>query len=64
MEKLKTIFMILSLIFIAIGLGASVWLYTVLHDGVSVVMMVIFFVALIWYGFNVRNMLKSKNNNN
>lgn len=60
MEKLKKIFMILSLIFIAIGFGASVWLYTVLHDGVSIVMMVIFLIAIIWYGFNVRNMLKSK----
>lgn len=60
MEKLKKIFMVLSLIFIAIGFGASVWLYTVLRDGVSIVIMVIFFIALIWYGFNVRNMLKSK----
>ena len=60
MEKLKKIFMVLSLIFIAIGFGASVCLYTVLRDGVSIVIMVIFFIALIWYGFNVRNMLKSK----
>lgn len=60
MEKLKKIFMILSLIFIAIGFGASVWLYTVLHDAMSIVMMVIFLIALVWYGFNVRNMLKSK----
>lgn len=60
MERLKKIFMILSLIFIAIGFGASVWLYTVLHDGMSITMMVIFLIALVWYGFNVRNMLKSK----
>lgn len=52
--------MILSLVFIAIGFVASVWLYTVLHDTTSVVMMVIFFLALVWYGFNVRNLLKSK----
>ena len=60
MERLKKIFMILSLIFIAIGFGASVWLYTVLHDSTSIVMMVVFFIALVWYGFNVKNMLKSK----
>ena len=60
MEKLKKIFMILSLVFIAIGFGASVWLYTVLHDGMSIAMMAIFLIALIWYGVNVRNMLKSK----
>lgn len=51
--------MILSLVFIAIGFGASVWLYTVLHDSLSIVMMAVFLIALIWYGFNVRNMFKS-----
>lgn len=52
--------MILSLVFIALGFGASVWLYTVLHDTTSIVMMAVFFIALIWYGFNVRNMIKNK----
>ena len=60
LEQAKKIFMILSLVFIAIGFVASVWLYIVLHDTTSVVMMVIFFLALVWYGFNVRNLLKSK----
>lgn len=60
MEKLKKIFMILSFVFIAIGFGASVWLYTVLHDTMSIVMMAVFLIALVWYGFNVRNTLKSK----
>lgn len=59
MEKLKKLFMILSLVFIAIGFGASVWLYTVLHDSMSIIMMAIFLIALIWYGFNVRNMFNS-----
>ena len=58
MENLKKIFMILSLVFIAIGFGASVWLYTVLHDGMSIAMMAVFLLALIWYGFNVRSMLR------
>ncbi len=58
MEKLKKIFLILSLVFIAIGFGASIWLYTVLHDTTSIIMMVAFFLALIWYGWNVRNMIQ------
>ena len=58
MEKLKKAFMVLSLVFIIIGFGASVWLYTVLKDAACVVMMTVFFVALIWYGFNVKNILK------
>ncbi|MBR6037029.1 MAG: T9SS type A sorting domain-containing protein [Bacteroidaceae bacterium] len=56
MEKLKKIFMVLSLVFILIGFGASVWLYMVLKDTTSIVMMSVFFVALIWYGFNVKRL--------
>ncbi|MBQ6965724.1 MAG: hypothetical protein IJP82_08580 [Bacteroidaceae bacterium] len=58
MEKLKKLFMILSLVFIVICFGASIWLYVVLRDTMSFIIMVIFFLALIWFGFNVRNMLK------
>lgn len=58
MEKLKTVFFILSFIFIFVGFGASIWLYVVLSDGMSMAIMVIFFLALVWYGFNVRTMLK------
>lgn len=58
MEKLRKTFMWLSFAFIAIGFGASLWLYTVLRDTTTIVMMIIFFIALIWYGFNVKNMLK------
>jgi hypothetical protein len=57
MEKLKKIFMILSFVFIIIGFGASIWLYTVLQDSTSIIMMVVFFVALIWFGFNVKRIL-------
>lgn len=59
MEKLRKTFMWLSFAFIAIGFGASLWLYTVLRDTTTIVMMIIFFIALIWYGFNVRNMMKN-----
>jgi hypothetical protein len=59
MEKLKKLFMILSLVFIALGFGASIWLYTVQPDTTAIVMMVIFFIALLWYGWSVRNMMKN-----
>lgn len=60
MEKLRKIFMILSLVFILIGFGASIWLYTVLQDTTSIILMVVFLLALIWYGFNVKNILKKE----
>ena len=55
MEKLKKTFMVLSLVFILIGFGASIWLYSVLQDTTSIIMMVLFLVGLIWFGFNVKN---------
>ena len=58
MEKLRKVFMLLSLVFIVICFGASIWLYVVLQDTMSMVMMVVFFLALLWFGFNVRNLLK------
>ncbi len=61
MERLKKIFMVLSLVFILIGFGASIWLYTVLRDTTSIIMMAVFLVALIWYGFNVKSVLKGNN---
>lgn len=60
MERFKNFFVIVSFVFIAIGFCASVWLYTVLHDTTSIVMLVVFFLALVWYGFNVRNVLRKK----
>ena len=61
MERLKKIFMVLSLVFILIGFGVSIWLYTVLRDTTSIIMMAVFLVALIWYGFNVKSVLKGNN---
>ncbi|MBO7592222.1 MAG: hypothetical protein J6T00_02485 [Bacteroidaceae bacterium] len=60
MEKLRKIFMILSLVFILIGFGASIWLYTVLQDTTSIIIMAVFLLALIWYGFNVKSILKKE----
>lgn len=57
MDKLRKTFLVLSLVFIALGFGASVWLYTVLQDNTSIIIMVVFLLALVWYGFNVKRML-------
>lgn len=59
MDKLKKVFMTISLVFIVLCFGASIWLYSVLQDNMSLVMMVAFFLALIWFGINVRNIYKS-----
>lgn len=50
--------MTLSLVFIAVCFGASIWLYSVLQDLMSIVFMVVLFVALVWFGINVRNIYK------
>ena len=60
MEKAKLIFMTLSFLFLLIGFGASVWLYTVLPDSTSMVIMMLFFVAAIWYGINVWRLWKER----
>lgn len=59
MDKLKKVFMTISLVFIVISFGASVWLYSVLQDNMSLTLMVAFFLALIWFGINVRNIYKN-----
>jgi hypothetical protein len=43
-----------------LGFGVSVWLYTVLHDMMSIVMMGLLFVAMLWFGYNVVNLLRDK----
>jgi len=57
MEKLRKLFLLLSFIFIGLCFGASVWLYVVLRDNWSLTLMVILFLAAIWYGYNARNVL-------
>ena len=60
MDKLKKIFMILSFVFICVGFAASVWLYTVLHDETSILIMAVMFVGLVWFGYNLCGMFKEK----
>ena len=59
MERLKKLFMTLSLVFIVVCFGVSIWLYAVLQDTMSVVLMVVFLLALVWFGINVRNIYKA-----
>ena len=59
MERLRKIFMILSLVFIVVCFGASICQNTVLQDTMSIVIMIVFFLGLVWFGINVRNLLKS-----
>lgn len=59
MDRLKKLFMTLSLVFIVVCFGASIWLYSVLQDTMSLVLMVVFFLALVWFGMNVRNIYKT-----
>ncbi len=60
MDKLKKIFMVLSFVFICICFAASVWLYTVLHDETSIMIMAVMFVGLVWFGYNLRGIFKEK----
>ena len=55
MERIKKIFMVMSLVFIALCFGASVWLYSVLMDSTSMIIMAVLFIALIWSALNVRS---------
>ena len=60
MERLKKIFMVMSRVFIVLCFGASVWLYSVLKDSTSMVIMAVLFVAMIWYALNVRSIFKKE----
>ena len=60
MNKLKKIFFVLSFLFLVLGFGVSVWLYTVLQDMMSIVMMGLLFVAMLWFGYNAVNLLRDK----
>ena len=61
MEKAKLIFMTMSFVFLVIGFGASIWLYTVLPDTMSLSIMVLILVAAVWYGFNTWKLWKERN---
>ena len=57
MERLKLIFMVMSLVFIALCFGAGVWLYV---EGFGMMYMLMFFVALVWYIYVFGNYWKQR----
>lgn len=60
MEKTKKLLMTISFIVLIIGLCAGVWMYSVLKDSTSLIIVVLLFLAVIWYGFNVYNLWTKK----
>ncbi len=65
MERAKLITTIISLVFVVLCLGASVYFSVALPSGdpnlsTFYIMDAVFAVAAVWFGFNVRNLLKNK----
>ena len=60
MEKTKKLFMTISFVVLLIGLCAGVWMYSVLKDSTSLIIVVLLFLAVIWYGLNVYNLWTKK----
>ncbi|MBQ0021904.1 MAG: hypothetical protein KBT29_01560 [Prevotellaceae bacterium] len=65
MEKAKLIMMIVSLVFVALCFGASVYFSVALPAGdenlsTFYIMSTIFGAAVGWFGYNVYGLLKSK----
>ena len=60
MDRAKLIVYSISLLFMAICFGISVWLSVVLGDAMSYTMAVFFAVGMIWFGINVKNIYKEK----
>ncbi len=60
MNKVKKIVFSLSLFFVIVCFGVSIWLATVLDDTTSYAMATFFGVAVIWFGINVNNIFKEK----
>lgn len=50
----------LSLLFMAICFGVSIWLSVVLADAMSYTMAALFGVGMVWFGINVINIYKEK----
>lgn len=67
MEKAKLIIMTLSTVFVLLAGGASAWMAFALPKGDANVLFfelaaVLCLAAAFWYGFNVWNLWKNKNN--
>ncbi len=60
MNKMKLIIYSLSLLFVTICFGASVWLSIVLGDTMSYSMAALFGLGIVWFGISVYNIYKEK----
>lgn len=59
-KNIKLAVYCLSLLFVAICFGVSVWLSVVLGDMMSYAMAALFGLGMIWFGINVINIYKEK----
>lgn len=59
-KNIKLAVYCLSLLFVAICFGGSVWLSVVLGDMMSYAMAALFGLGMIWFGINVINIYKEK----
>lgn len=60
MQKLQKTLMILSLIFLVICLGASIWAAIVLTDSALYMFAVIFLLAIVWFSITIYKSFKKK----
>lgn len=60
MGNLNKMVMLLSFIFVTICFGASIWMALVLKDITSYLIVVLFFLAIVWFGINLYKSIKKK----
>ncbi len=59
-RQIKMIVFSLSLLFVTICFGVSIWLSVVLGDMLSYAMTGLFGIAIVWFGINVKNIYNEK----
>lgn len=60
MQKLQKTLMILSLIFLVICLGASIWAASVSGDSSLYMFAVVFLLAIVWFSITIYKSFKKK----
>ena len=59
-RQIKLIVFSLSLLFVTICFGVSIWLSVVLGDMLSYTMACLFGIGIVWFGINVKNIYNEK----
>lgn len=59
-RQIKLIVFSLSLLFVTICFGVSIWLSVVLGDMLSYAMAGLFGIGIVWFGINVKNIYNEK----